>query len=655
MQNLPDRLSQKFSMKSLTAVAALFSILTFVSPRARAAAAAKPNIIFILADDLGYGDIGPFGSTQNRTPSLDRMAREGMKLTSFYAAPVCTPSRAQILTGCYAKRVSLPRVLGPVAPIGLSSNEHCIAELLKQQGYATIAIGKWHVGDQPDFLPTRHGFDQYFGLPYSNDMGGEAYNQTKKARGDRQHPPLPLVQNEQVIETVTPDGQDRLTERYTDLAVKFIREHQASPFFLYLPHTAVHKPIHPGDRFRGKSPYGLYHDWVEEVDWSVGQVLDTVRELGLSDHTLVVFSSDNGPWLRHGPNDGNAGPLRGGKGSTYEGGMREPTLAWWPGHVPAGSVVDAITANFDLLPTFVHLAGGTVPTDHPIDGRDISALLLGRSHDSPHETHYYFMANTLEAVRSGPWKLAIVPQNECLEQPTVRRRGETFTPALYNLEVDIGERTNVAAAHPEIVKRLRGLVAKMDADLGTNELGPGVRPPGHVAKPVGLWLPGQKPSNDELAAHYDLAQLDQLNIGDTLPSNEAPQIAGRALAISAKVAPESSSGVIVAQGGSACGYALHLSKGQLVFTVRGHGRTISVSTKELPNGPFQFEARLARDGSMTLVTDGKVAATGKAPGSIPVQPNEDFCLGFDNGRTVGEYDGHPLFRGSISQLKVVAE
>lgn len=652
MQILTDFTSRRFSMKTLAAIVALFSIATFISPRAFAET--KPNFIFILADDLGYGDIGPFGSTENRTPNLDRMAREGMKLTSFYACPVCTPSRAQILTGCYAKRVSLPRVLGPAAPIGLSSNEHCIAELLKQQGYATIAIGKWHVGDQPEFLPTRHGFDEYFGLPYSNDMGGPTNR--GKAR-DVRHPPLPLVQNDHVIETVTPDGQNRLTERYTDLAVKFIREHKASPFFLYLPHTAVHKPLHPGDRFRGKSSYGIYHDWVEEVDWSVGQVMNTVRELGLSDHTLIFFSSDNGPWMRQTTNDGNAGPLRGAKGSTYEGGMREPTLAWWPGHVPAGTVVDAITANFDLLPTFVHLSGGTVPSDHPIDGRDISALLLGRTHDSPHETHYYFEANTLQAVRSGPWKLAIVPQNECVVDlpPPVARRGEIFTPALYNLDVDIGERTNVAAAHPEIVKRLQGLVAKMDADLGTNELGPGVRQPGRAVKPVGLWLPGTAPSADELAAHYDLARLDQLNIGDTLSSDEAPQIAGKALTISAHVAPESASGVIVAQGGSASGYALHLSKGQLVFTVRVRSHAVSVSTKELPSGPFQFEARLAKGGTMTLLTDGKVVATGKAAGLIPGQPNEDFCLGFDNGRPVGEYDGHPLFHGSISQLKVVAE
>ena len=278
----------------------------------------KPNFILILADDLGYGDIGPFGSTRNRTPNLDRMAREGMKLTSFYAAPVCTPSRAQVLTGCYAKRVSLPNVLSPMSSVGLSAGEHTIAELLKREGYETMVVGKWHVGDHPDFLPLRHGFDHYFGLPYSNDMGKED-GQLGKGR----RPPLPLVRDEQVIEVVAPKDQDRLTERYTDEAVKFIREQNDRPFFLYLPHTAVHTPIHPGDHFKGKSA-SPFSDWVEELAWSVGRVLDTVRELRLAERTLVIFTSDNGPWLPKGTNAGTAFPLRGGKGSTWEGGGAQP-------------------------------------------------------------------------------------------------------------------------------------------------------------------------------------------------------------------------------------------------------------------------------------------------------------------------------------------
>jgi len=635
---------------------ALISALVILGARSPgpslAQPASKPNFILILADDMGYGDIAPFGSAENRTPNLDRMEHEGMKFTSFYAAPVCTPSRAQILTGCYAKRVSLPQVIMPDCPIGLSPKEHCIAELLKQQGYATIAIGKWHVGDQPAFLPTQHGFDSYFGLPYSNDMGGP----TNRARAVREHrPPLPLVQNDQVIETVTPEGQNRLTERYTDVAVKFIRDHKDTPFFLYLPHTAVHVPIHPGDRFRGKSPYGLYHDWVEEVDWSVGRVLDTVRELGLSQRTLVFFTSDNGPWVKQGTNAGVAGPLRGGKGGTYEGGVREPTLAWWPGHVSAGTTLDAIAANFDFLPTFVALAGGSVPVDNKIDGKDISPLLLGRSRQSPHEAHYYFSGNTLQAVRSGPWKLAIAPQNEGLGFPAPRAPRSGFKPVLYNLETDIGERADVAAQNPDVVKRLQSLINEMGGDLGITGLGPGVRPPGRVARPVGLWLPGQAPSPEELVAHYDLDDLAHLAIGATLQPDEAPQVAGKALSISAQVEPKSPAGVIVAQGGSACGYALHLRDGKPVFTVREHSQPVSITAAEAPSGSFHLEARLARDGAMTLAVDGKTVAIGKAPGMIETQPHEDFCVGFDNGRPVGDYDGKPHFRGTISQLKVIAE
>ncbi len=401
------------------------------------------------------------------------------------------------------------------------------------------------------------------------------------------------MQNEQVLETVT-EGQNRLTERYTDAAVQFIREHKAVLFFLYLPHTAVHVLIHPGDRFRGKSPHGIYPDWVEEVDWSVGRVLNTVRELGLAERTLVIFSSDNGPWLSQGTNAGVAGPLRGGKGGTYEGGVREPTLAWWPGHVPANAAVDAVAANFDLLPTFVSLAGGTVPADHKIDGRDLSPLLLGRSQESPHEAHFYFSANTLQAVRSGPWKLAIAPQAETMGQPAPETRGEPFTPRLYNLQADIGERTNVAAQHPDLVQRLQALVTNMDADLGSTRLGPGVRPPGRVAHPAGLWLRGQAPAAEEVAAHYDLQPLDRLAIGDTLSAAEAPQVARKALRISVEVEPKAPSGVIVAQGGSARGYALYLRDGKPVFAVLEDKRLVSISAAEAPVGRFGLVARLAR-------------------------------------------------------------
>ncbi len=469
--------------RSISSRLAIIGVL-LCHPGAIRAAPTKPNFVVILIDDMGYGDIGPFNSKLNRTPNLDRMAAEGMKLTSFYAAPVCTPSRAQMMTGCYAKRVSLPRVLGPVAPIGLSTNEHTIAMLLKEQGYATMAVGKWHLGDQPDFLPTKRGFDHYLGLPYSNDMGGHTnVNAKKVAEGKPPTPPLPLLRDQKVIEA--PVNLDTITARYTDEAVKFITDNKDHPFFLYLPHTAVHVPLHPGAAFKGKSANGTYGDWVEEVDWSVGRVLDTLRDLKLTDRTLVLFTSDNGPWLTQGTNAGSAAPLHGGKATTWEGGMREPTIAWWPGQIPAHTQCDAMTSELDVLPTLVKLAGAQVPTDRKIDGLDIWPILSGQSKTSPHEALFYFNALKLEAVRSGPWKLAIAPQGTGMP-PDAATPVKHTGPRLYNLDTDISELTDVAAQHPDIVEQLQKYIHQMDADLGAKGEGPGVRPPARVANPQPL-------------------------------------------------------------------------------------------------------------------------------------------------------------------------
>ena len=540
----------------------------------------------------------------------------------------------------------------PACPIGLNPQEHTIAELLKERGYATMCIGKWHVGDQTEFLPTRHGFDHYFGLPYSNDMGGPPPDASAARRRRDRRPPLPLIRDDLVIETVSPDQQDALTERYTDEAVKFIRENREGPFFLYFPHTAVHVPLHPGKKFQGQSANGRFGDWVEEIDWSVGRVFDTLRELNLTDQTLVIFSSDNGPWLTQGTNGGVAGPLRGGKGGTYEGGLREPTIAWWPGHVPAGQVCDAIAGNVDFLPTFVSLAGGRVPSDHPTDGKDISPLLLGQTQASPHEAMYYFAGNNLQAVRSGPWKLAIMRQNECRPksaQPAPIRT--PFTPTLYNLDTDIGERTNVIAQHPDVVARLQQLIATMNSDLGTNKLGPGVRPPGRVDKPIGLWLAGQAPAfgNGEAPA------LDTLKLGDSLGEYDAPDVARKALTITCEVTPKSSNGVIVAQGGITYGYAVYLRDGQLKFTVRDVGKAVSITASETPDTSFKLEARLARDGAMSLAVNGHTVAQGKAPGLISRQPVEDFCVGYDNRMAVGEYAVPARFAGTIRNLTISRE
>lgn len=488
-------------------ISLLFSLLI----TGLSAAASKPNFVIINIDDMGYADIAPFGSKLNRTPNLDRMAAEGMKLKCHYAAPVCSPSRASLMTGCYPKRVlPIPGVLFPSAALGLNPSEKTVAEVLKEQGYATMCIGKWHLGDQPEFLPTKQGFDHYFGIPYSNDMGTAAEGsksdldaplpQTKTPADDDgaipdiglggpKQPPLPLVYDGKVIDRIDANGQQSITKRYTEEAVKFITSNKDRSFFLYLPHNAVHFPIYPGRDFAHKSPNGIYSDWVEEVDWSVGQVLDTLRKLKLDANTFVLFTSDNGGT----PRAVNT-PLRGFKTTTWEGGMRVPTIAWWPGNVPAGTSTDEITGMMDVLPTFAAIAGGKLP-DHKIDGADVSPVLLGKAGaKSPHaDAFYYYRGLKLEAVRSGDWKLQLasgdVPKKNGgpagKKQAGAAAQQEPF-PRLYNLADDIGESKNVAAQHADVVARLQVLADKMKDDLGLDGVGPGCREMGRVAKPQAL-------------------------------------------------------------------------------------------------------------------------------------------------------------------------
>jgi arylsulfatase A-like enzyme len=443
-------------------------------------AGGAPNFVVIFADDLGYGDIGPYGATKQRTPHLDRMAAEGMKLTSFYAAPVCSVSRAQLLTGCYGPRVSVTGVYFPACPHGLHPAEATIAERLRPLGYATACVGKWHLGDQPEFLPTKRGFDRYFGIPYSNDM--------QRPSAETGRPVVPLVRDDAVEELLTDERQRTLVERMTDEALRFIRDSRERPFFLYMPHTAVHTPIFPGEKFRGASGNGRFGDWVQELDWSVGRILDTLRELGLERDTLVVFTSDNGPWTVKGADGGSAGPLRGAKGSTWEGGVRVPTIAWWPGHVQPGTECGAVAGTIDLLPTFVGLAGGSVPEEPVIDGRDLNPLLTGTACQSPREAHYYFLGESLQAVRQGRWKLALVPQGDGTRQQS--------GPRLYDLETDIGERSDVAADHPEIVERLQALAVRIAAELCGRQA-PGRRPCATVAAPRLLYPSGDQKRKPE--------------------------------------------------------------------------------------------------------------------------------------------------------------
>ena len=615
-----------------------------------AASARSPNVVVIFIDDMGYGDIGPYGATKQRTPHLDRMAKEGMKLTSFYAAPVCSVSRAQMMTGCYGARVSVPGVYFPGQSVGLNPSEVTVAERLKEKGYATQIIGKWHLGDQPEFLPTRQGFDHYLGIPYSNDM--------LKKSADTKIPVVPLLRDEKIVELMDGDAQTRLVEIYTKEAVDFIGRNKDKPFYLYFAHNAVHTPIHPGAAFAGKSQNGRFGDWVEEVDWSVGQVLEALRSQGLDKDTLVVFTSDNGPWLVKGTDGGSAGPLRGGKGSTWEGGVREPTIAWWPGRVPAGSVNDAVAGTIDLLPTFVSLAGGTVPASPVIDGRDITSILLGQSKDSAREAHYYFAAYDLQAVRQGRWKLAIAPQSEGMNA----KKGPKLAAGLrlYDLDAEIGEQTDVAAQHPEIVAKLKALADKMAAEIGGKE--PTARRPAGEVKgaktlyPTLDYIPNEpKKPETKAAAKKSAAKpvaLAQVKPGDTIASASAPQVGQRAFTVSVTVETAQRDAAIVAQGGL-IGHALYLKGGRVAFAVRhGADEVVEILSPAEVKGSFTVTASLAADGAMKLVVAGQEAVTGKAKGLLPRQPAEDFCVGHDNGKPVGVYGKLIALQGAVSGLNV---
>ncbi len=444
-----------------------------------------PNFVIIFTDDQGYQDVGCFGSPDIRTPNLDRMAAEGMKFTDFYVtAPVCSPSRASLMTGSYCDRVSVTRVFFPRDNTGLHPNELTIAELLQTRGYATACIGKWHLGHLPPFLPTNQGFDYYFGIPYSNDMSIE--------RDGKRGPPV--YRNDQIVEH--PAEQATLTKRYTEEAVKFIEQNRQRPFFLYLAHTMPHVPLAASEAFLGKSKRGLYGDVIEEIDWSVGQVLEALRRLGLSEKTIVVFTSDNGPWLIMKKHGGSALPLRDGKGTLYEGGMRVPCIMWGPGRIPAGKTCSEVAATIDILPTFAALAGAKLPEDRIIDGKDIWPLMSGQpGAKSPHQAFFY----RRNGVRAGNWKLLLTaakpaqsaakpgekqppksadaPDSKAGQSQTAKPAAAPPTVELYDLATDIGEKNNLAEQHPDVVDRLRKLLQDHNAEINKNQRPQGVVEP----------------------------------------------------------------------------------------------------------------------------------------------------------------------------------
>jgi len=453
--------------------AALLLVASVVS-----AADRPPNVVVIFADDLGYADLKCFGSPFADTPNLDRMAAEGRKFTDFHAAQaVCSASRMGLLTGCYPNRVGILGALGPAAKHGINAAESTIAELLKAKGYSTAIYGKWHLGHHPEFLPTRHGFDDYFGLPYSNDMWPK--HPTAK------FPDLPLIERERTIE-LNPD-QTKLTSWYTERAIKFIETNQAKPFFLYLPHAMPHVPLFVSEKHAGQSARGVYGDVIREIDWSVGQVLETLKRLKLDEQTLVIFTSDNGPWLSYGSHGGSALPLREGKGTAWEGGVREPCIMRWPGRIPAGTECRELSATIDLLPTIAKLAGAELPS-HKIDGMDIGSLLFDDNAKSPRDVFWYYWGDGLHAVRNGKWKLHFPHSYVHVDVPGRDGKPGTLSQpktelALYDLDNDVGEATNVAGQHPQIVTHLTSLAETARDDLGDSlqkRAGKNLRPAGQL-------------------------------------------------------------------------------------------------------------------------------------------------------------------------------
>ncbi len=463
--------------------------LSVFAPRAFAQEASRPpNFIVIFCDDMGYADIGPFGAEGYQTPNLDQMAAEGMKFTDFYTGrSFCTPSRAALMTGCIPTRVGIGGNFGPQSKTGLSPDEMTIAEVLKPKGYATACFGKWHLGHEPKFLPPNQGFDEYFGLPYSNDMWPFHPNVRHLSMDDRlkRWPHLPLYEGLKIINPqVMPEDQILLTTRLFQRAVKFITDHREEPFFLYLPSPQPHVPLFVSDKYKNKTERGLFGDVISEIDWGVGEILKTLKQHGLDNNTCIVFTSDNGPWLSYGDHAGSAKPLREGKGTNFEGGFRVPCLMRWPGKIPAGGVCKEVAGTIDILPTFASLTEMPLPP-HPIDGRDISDLMFGKPNaKSPHEVFYHYDGgNRLVALRSGKWKL-MFPQTYNSPVPgggglPGKDQKKEIPLSLFDLESDVSETKNVAEQNPEVVEKLKQFAEAMRKDLGDGETaGPGRRPIG---------------------------------------------------------------------------------------------------------------------------------------------------------------------------------
>lgn len=463
-------------MIRVLAVRLSFVCLAMLAPQWIFAADTKPNFVIIFADDQGYGDLGCFGSTKIETPNIDRMAAEGRRFTNFMvASPVCTPSRAALLTGCYPKRVGMHQhVLFPSSTKGLNPTEHTIADHLKAQGYATACFGKWHLGHHPETLPQQNGFDTYLGIPYSNDMNHPDNSGKPKVPSDElwrnQESAVtlwntPLMENEKIVEL--PVDQRTVTRRYTDRAVDFIKANKDGPFFLYLPHSMPHIPLYVPEDAYDPDPQNAYTCVIEHIDAEVGRLMDTIRELKLADNTYVIYTSDNGPWLQFKNHGGSAGPLRDGKGTTFEGGQRVPCVMWGPGRIPAGTTCDQLVGTIDLLPTIASITGSPLDKDRKIDGMDVSGLLSGQWDQTPRNEYlYYTSQGEIEGLRKDQWKLLVKKKRPPRNRPDAKVPPPEIL--LFDLSQDIGEQTNLASANPSIVDSLRSRMEELDAEVTAN-------------------------------------------------------------------------------------------------------------------------------------------------------------------------------------------
>lgn len=470
-------------------------IITFFVFSSQKPKSIPPNIVLIFMDDLGYGDLGVTGALQYQTPNIDKLAHEGIRFTNFLTAQaVCSASRSALLTGCYPNRIGFSGALMPAAKVGINNDETTIAELLKEKGYATAIAGKWHLGHHKQFLPLQHGFDEYLGLPYSNDMWPVGYDgiPAKVGENKTQYPPLPLIKNNETIEIVKNlEDQAELTQKYTSFAVNFIKRNQKKPFFLYLPHSMPHVPIAASKNFKGKSKQGLYGDMMMELDWSVGEVMKALKTNGLDKNTLVIFTSDNGPWLNFGNHAGSSGGLREGKGTIFEGGHRVPCIMRWPGEISAGTITNKLSATIDILPTIATICNLKLP-NNKIDGFNILSVLQNKKEDSPRKYfYYYYNQNSLKAVRNDDWKLVLPHPSRSYEKylpgnngfPGKTDENNQMPMALYDLRRDPAERYDVQTLYPEVLAELQNIAEAAREDLGddlTKRIGKNVRPIGKL-------------------------------------------------------------------------------------------------------------------------------------------------------------------------------